>query len=426
MQTIFDSIWLRSFNIVLKHSKGILLSKPTLENPAIRLLQIPHSPRSILKPLTHIKQALGSKQLGFNARLRCLRIHSFLILGLTVGSLISIPNSSNAQLYIGSANSDVKLESLHELVLYDSVSKSQVLAFEFTFRSDEMPLGIIVPVTAESQQAIGKPVIFSELIKLGKPKQQQQRKLKLSFISYLWRLLTMKTRPPRQESRPKQSVVGAIEGRQLSHQQTVDWAINQGLYVPLKTAKSLHVLANLGHRFNVLLIEPAKLKRTDIVDGKHIFRSPTLYVRSRTQRPQTLDQAFSGTASFPHTINVVSDRAFSLGLAKQQSYDTVLRSYLSKQVIKKLLNSMPKSLHTYERAAYLQTFELPQSYSGRVKVLHQRIPSTVKPKDIASYEPMLITLPIEVLLGLLLLGSWAWNRERSPLRNARSNRIRPR
>jgi hypothetical protein len=417
MQTTFESTWRPSAHTVLKSPQGVQQSLWNQNNSAFNVLRAGRSPLSILNRL-----GVRTVILYFSHGLFRARAPMF-ILGLLV---LSIPLPCQAQLFLGPVNSDVQLESLDEFVLYDSVSKSQVLAFEFTFRSDEMPLGLIVPVATQDQQTLGKHAIFEALKKVSKPKHQKQRKLQLSFISYLWRFLSVKTPSDQKQGGTHRGIKPSASEKGLTHQQAVDWAIRQGLYVSFKTAKSLHILAGLGHRFNVLLLEPTRLKSNDVTTRKRSFRSPTLYIRTRTERPQPLNNAFGGEGVFSHTLSVLSDKAYRLQLKGESSFNTIFRNYLNKRVIKKLLSSMPKALHTYQRAAYFQTFELPSEYHKRVQVQVQRIPSIVKPKNIASYEPMLITIPVEALLGLLLFGAWAWNRERSPLRSARSNRIRGR
>jgi hypothetical protein len=80
-------------------------------------------------------------------------------------------------------------------------------------------------------------------------------------------------------------------------------------------------------------------------------------------------------------------------------------------------------MHTYQRAAYFQAFEFPIGYHDSAQARAQRTPTMVKPREVASYDPLLITIPFEVLILLAMLGIWAWNREKSPLRTARSKRI---
>ena len=81
-----------------------------------------------------------------------------------MGFLVT-PSIGTAELFFGPANSDIHVHHLQEFLLFDGVTKSQVIGFHFTFQSDEMPVGVVLPIKPQDNVIAGKPSIFDQISK---------------------------------------------------------------------------------------------------------------------------------------------------------------------------------------------------------------------------------------------------------------------
>ncbi|MGB0647544.1 MAG: hypothetical protein ACPGQS_10240, partial [Bradymonadia bacterium] len=75
-------------------------------------------------------------------------------------------------------------------------------------------------------------------------------------------------------------------------------------------------------------------------------------------------------------------------------------------------------------AAYLHSFQLDPQQAGTSRLYRMQTPDVVEAERVASYDPLLLSIPIEVIIALAALTIWLWNRDRFSLRSAKKERIR--
>ena len=322
------------------------------------------------------------------------------------------------KLVVSEPTNELELFELREFILYNPVSKSQVLAFETTLKADRGSIGLIVPVAPGTRQSIGKRSLFEVLTQVTKPKGIKQRQLKLKMTSYLLSALsTTSVQSKQADTAPHRAAVSSAS-ESLSRADVLKWVRTHGLYATIETVETLHALERQGYVFTAILLHAKH--------GHIHHRSPTFYLSGTSDAPKFLPQSFAGKATFDHYVGIISDKAYRLKVIPSSGATAEFRAYRGKRTIRKLLAAIPKALHSYDRAGYIQNFKLPTVHPLRVDSFEQRLPEEVRPARTASYDPLIIQLPVELLLGGLILFWWLWNRERFQIKSARRTRIRQR
>ena len=153
-------------------------------------------------------------------------------------------------------------------------------------------------------------------------------------------------------------------------------------------------------------------------------RTPTIFVRTSTERPKRLTRLFGSRAEYKHTFTLLSDGPYNLNISKKNGHRVTFRNHLRKGKLSKVMSMIPKALHTYNRAAYVHSFEIDPLEADTSRLYRMQTPEVVEAQRVASYDPLLLSIPIEVIVALVASTIWLWNRERFSLRRAKRERIR--
>lgn len=332
------------------------------------------------------------------------------ILALFILSLAIIKTpSAKAQLVLGQPSDEVRLHGIYEFILFNGITQTQTTGLQVEFSGANGPIGIVLPVPSNALVNTGKRSIFREVASIQSPKSLTQRKLEVSFKSYLVGLLT--SDPPvtvETSTRVKKSRSTSMLSAQ-NRGQVMTWIAENGLYASWQTIRDLYELEQRGQLFHLILLRT----REGSSQIRHV--SPMIYLKRSANRPVAIPSALYGSDFEVHNLSLLADAAYSLGSQSDES--TVrFRNHASKKAVSKLLKHMPSNLYTFRRAGYLQVFSIQPDEVGDSGFIEQRTAEVITPDDTARYDPLRIIIPLEIIFMVLLAIIWGWNRDKFALR----------
>ncbi len=341
------------------------------------------------------------------------------IMVISLGLWLWCFSHAHAQLVLGQPTDQIQVHTVEEFILFNSITKTQTSGLQVQISGDSGLVGIVLPVTHDTTHTLVKRAVFKDLTAIQSSRSLTQRKLELSVQSYLLSAIVDDTPIQVKTSVAVRPSSAKTVVKSQNRRQVLDWAAQNGLYTSMEAVDALYSLERTGHRFDLILLQTRRHS------SPTRYKSPMIYLKRPATRPIALPPSLAGPYVGTYRISLLSDMAYQLSNSADAPEErTRFRDHLDKKGVKKALKTVPKSLYTFKRAGYLQSFDILPNQNSARGFIEQRAPKTKRPKETARYDPLRIVIPLEVLVLILIGIVWAWNREKFSLRQRRGSRLK--